>query len=152
LDPTSGACVPAVACEIVAHDVSNPAIAVGVSVSFAMPTATANVTSAVAANSLDPIFTAGFPVGDSVLAQACDTTVVVPITLTTNCDPATQIAGTVLGNGRVAFSPTGVRVKVGSEYVETGSGTVTVGGSADLVVIDTSASGISVVIPITLAP
>jgi hypothetical protein len=87
-----------------------------------------------------------------VVAEECDTTAVVPTTLATNCDSVTAIIGTVAGNGKVAFSPTGVRVKVGAAYVESGSGTVTGGGTADLVVMDMSASGVSVAIPISLAP
>jgi hypothetical protein len=42
-------------------------------------------------------------------------------------------------------------VKVGKGYKESGTGSVTKGGTADIVVNDSTTSGIAVVIPITLA-
>jgi hypothetical protein len=62
-----------------------------------------------------------------------------------------MISGTVGASGTVTFSPAGVKVKVGSGYVETGTGTVVKGGTADIVVNDSTTSGVSVVIPIALA-
>lgn len=119
---------------------------------FKPPSATVKKTTAVVANYVDKVTAAEFPSGDIVTAQECDSAVNPATNLATNCDTATEITGTVHANGKVIFSPTGVGVKVGSSYVESGSGTVVAGGAADIVVNDSTTSGISVVVPITLAP
>ncbi len=119
--------------------------------SFKVPKATLTNSTAVASNYVDDVTATHFPIGDTVTAQECDSSVNPATNLATNCDTAKIISGTVGSTGTVTFSPAGVKVKVGAGYVETGTGTVVKGGTADIVVNDSTTSGISVVIPITLA-
>ena len=70
--------------------------------------------SAVVPNHPDKIITSGFPIEDTVTAVECDSSVVVPDSLATACDTATQITGTVAASGKVIFSPTGILVKDGA--------------------------------------
>jgi hypothetical protein len=118
---------------------------------FTKPSATLEKSTSVPAKYVDKVTAADFPIGDQVTAQECDSAVNPATNLSTNCDSATVITGTVASNGEVVFSPTGVSVKVGKKYVETGTGTVVKGGTADIVVTDTSNSAVFVVIPITVA-
>lgn len=119
--------------------------------SFKLPKATVTKTTAVAKNYVDDVTATDFPIGDTVTAQECDSSVNPATNLATNCDTDKMISGTVGATGTVTFSPAGVKVKVGAGYVETGTGTVVKGGTADIVVNDSTTSGISKVIPITLA-
>jgi hypothetical protein len=57
----------------------------------------------------------------------------------------------VSSKGKVLFVPSGVTVKAGAGFVESGPGSVVAGGTADIVVTDSTA-GISLVLPISLAP
>jgi hypothetical protein len=126
---------------------------------FTKPSATLEKSTSVPANYVDKVTAAHFPIGDQVTAQECDSAVKPTTNLSTNCDSATVITGTVASNGGVVFSPTGVSVKVGKNYVETGTGTVVKGGTADIVVTDVSTNdvtgspntAVSVVLPIILA-
>jgi hypothetical protein len=118
---------------------------------FTPPTATVKKSVSVPANYIDKVTATDFPPGDSVTALECDSAVNPATNLSTNCDTSTSITGSAASTGTVTFSPTGVTVKVGSSYVESGTGTVVAGGSADIVVTDTSNSAASVVLPITLA-
>jgi hypothetical protein len=126
---------------------------------FTNPTATLGESTSVHANYVDKVTAAHFPIGDQVTAQECDSAVNPATNLSTNCDSATVITGTVASNGAVVFSPTGVSVRVGKNYVETGTGSVVKGGTADIVVTDVSNdivtsspnTAVSVVLPITLA-
>jgi hypothetical protein len=155
-DAAAGTCAPGATCKVVVQDQSNPFITADIAatadVSFAIPTAKLATSTAVRANLVDKVTAKNFPIGDTVTAEECDATVSVPATVSSNCDSATLITGTVAATGVVSFSPTGVAIKVGAAYVETGSGSVTAGGNADVVVIDTTTAGIAEVIPITIAP
>ena len=122
-----------------------------VKLGFTAPSSSLTKSTAVPANYVDEVTAAHFPIGDSVTAQECDSAVNPATNLSTNCDSATAISGTVASNGEVVFSPTGVTVKVGKHYIEMGAGTVVEGGTADIVVTDQSNSAVYVVIPITLA-
>ena len=82
-------------------------------------------------------------------AQECDGNVT-SVNLATHCDSSTQISGTVAANGKVTFSPTGVKVLVGSAYSDAAGGTCPTGRSCDIVVND-STSGAYVAVPIGLA-
>ena len=92
-----------------------------------------------------------FPVGDTVTAQECDSTVT-SANMATHCDSATQITGTVQPSTGVLFSPTGVTVKVGvGSYTDSSGGTCNAGGSCDIVVNDSTDSGFYVATPVGLS-
>jgi hypothetical protein len=118
---------------------------------FIAPKATAKKSSAVDVNYVDDIKATDFPSGDTVNARECDSSVNPASNLSTDCDSATVITGTAGRSGTVVFSPKGVTVKAGAGYSETGTGTVVAGGTADIVVVDSTRSGIAIVIPISLA-
>jgi len=151
-DSAGGSCPVGGTCEIVVTDSDNPAIALSIPVTFATPTTTLKRTAAVPANYVDKVIARAFPVGDSVIAGECDSSVNPATNLATNCDTATVINGIAGSNGTVNFSSTGVTVKVGSAYIESGTGTCLAGGTCSIVATDATHAGISVVIPITLAP
>jgi hypothetical protein len=117
---------------------------------FVKATATAKATKSVKANTVDAIKAAGFPAGDAVTAEECDSGAVPGSNLATNCDQATVITGVASSKGKVGFSAKGVVIKVGSAYTETGTGTCSSGGTCSVIVNDTTRSHVSVVIPITL--
>jgi hypothetical protein len=117
-------------------DADNAAIGTGIGVGFATPAITLKKTTAVLGNYVEGIKTTGFPIGDTIDATECNTNVSVPSTVSANCDAATEISGTVAANGAVAFSPTGVTLKVGGAYSDTADGTVAAGGNADIAVTD----------------
>lgn len=118
---------------------------------FTLPSASVTEATGVAKNYVDDVTAIDFPVGDTVTARECDTSVNPATNLATNCDTAKMISGTVGPSGSVLFSPAGVKIRVGAGYVETGSGSVVQGGRADIVVDDSTTSGVWVVIPIILA-
>ncbi len=138
-------------CKIVVTDSSNPAIGLDVAVTFDSPTVLLKRTTGLKANSIDSVKATGFPIGDSVVARECDGKVKVPATISTHCDAATEIAGTVAGNGQVAFSPTGVKILVGGAYSDKAGGTCLAGGSCEIVVTDSSNAAIRVKTTVSLA-
>ncbi len=150
-DGSGGTCVVGGTCDIVVTDASNPAVDVSEAVTFATPTVTLKATANVPDNFVNKVSAGSFPVGDTVTARQCDSGVDPASTLGTRCDTATVITGTVASNGKVTFTPAGVTTKVGLDYVESGSGTCPAGGTCDIVVNDSTTSGISVEVPITLA-
>ncbi len=54
-------------------------------------------------------------------------------------------------NGKVTFTAAGVTILVGSAYSDTAGGTCPAGGSCDIVVNDSTASGVVTVISVGLA-
>jgi len=134
----------------VVSDATNGAIGLNHSISLVSPTAIVRVTTNVKSNYVDAIKATGFPIGDTITAQQCDSTVNPSTTLATNCDTATTLSGKAASSGAVAF-PTGLTVKIGSGYAESGTGTCPPGGSCDIVLNDSTHSGATVVVPVTLA-
>ena len=68
---------------------------------FTLPSFTVKKTTDVLGNYVDGVKGVNFPIGDTVVAQECDASVLVPSTVSTHCDSATQISGTA---GRAAKS------------------------------------------------
>ena len=153
-DTAGGACSAGGTCEVVVSDSANPGIGTEVGVTFAVPTVTVKEASNVEPNYLDKVTATKFPVGDTVTAQECDSTVT-SANMGTHCDSTTQITGTVQPSGGVTFSAAGVTVKVGSAYGTDGTdaagGTCPAGGSCDIVVNDSTDSGFYIAVPVTLA-
>ena len=104
-------------CDIGVTDADNSAIGASVSchVRFT-PTIVLKETTNVVGNYVDAVKAAGFPIGDTIVAQECDSNVVIPTTVASDCDAATQISGPAGASGKVTFSPTGVTLRVGSAY------------------------------------
>jgi hypothetical protein len=102
-------------------------------------------------NYVDAVKAAGFPIGDTVVAQECDSSVVIPTSVATDCDSATQITGTSGATGKVIFSPTGVKLLVGKAFSESGGGACSFGGSCEVVVTDSSNASIGLDEAVTFA-
>jgi hypothetical protein len=75
----------------------------------------------------------------------------VPATISSHCDTATEISGTVAGNGQVAFSPAGVKILVGGAYSDKAGGTCPAGGICEIVVTDSSNSAVRLKTTVSLA-
>ncbi len=152
-DTASGMCPFGGTCEVLVSDTTNPSVGLDEAVTFATPTASVKEATNVQPNYVDKVTAGELPVGDTVTAQECDANVT-SANLGTNCDSATQITGTVGGNGKVTFTAAGVRVLVGSSYgtdgMDSAGGTCPAGGSCDIVIND-STSGAYVAVPIGLA-
>jgi hypothetical protein len=148
-DSASGTCPFGGTCEVVVSDSTNPSVGIDEAVTFATPTATVKEASNVAPNYVDRVTAAEFPAGDTVTAQECDGNVT-SANLATHCDSTTQITGTAGTNGKVTFTAAGVEVLIGSSYSDSAGGTAPAGGSADIVVND-STTGAYVAVPIGLA-
>jgi len=137
-------------CSLVVRGSSGDSSA-GPTLGFTSPGVTVKRTQAVTSGYLDRVQAAHFPVGDVVTARECDPSVLPSTDLATACDPSTVIQGKAGGTGKVAFSPSGVTMEVGSGYSEAGSGTCAAGSSCALVVSDSSDPTVFVVVPISLA-
>ncbi|MGO9455830.1 MAG: hypothetical protein ACLP62_02110, partial [Acidimicrobiales bacterium] len=124
--------------------------AVTAALGFKLPSATLKSTNSIVPNTVDKVTAASFPASDPVIAEECDSSVIVPTTVASNCDLGTKITGTANAKGKVTFSSPGVTVVDGASYTESGTGTVLPGGHADIVIEDTATTGAFVVIPITL--
>ena len=151
-DTASGTCAAGATCEIVVTDSRNAAIGFEVAVTFAAPTASVHLTTNVVANYVDHVTAGSFPVGDTVTAQECDTSVTAG-NLGTHCDNATQITGTVAANGKVVWPttpPLGVTILVGGAYSDGASGTCPPGGSCDVVINDSTDGGFYIAVPVGL--
>jgi hypothetical protein len=147
-DGAGGTCFAGVTCEIVLRDTDHPSIALSTPITFAPLLASAKITTSVPANAMDRLAVSSFPIGDTVTAEECDAAVDPASTVATNCDPATGTSATVSRGGRAMV---GLAVVSASSYVESGSGSVPAGGTAVLLISDSSL-GESVEVPITLAP
>jgi hypothetical protein len=111
-----------------------------VPIAFATPTIVVHKTTAVLGNYINAVKAVYFPIGDTVTAQECDSSVTVPSTIGSNCDASTKITGTVAANGNVLWPttpPLGIMMHVGGGYSDGSSGTCVAGGTCDVVVDDT---------------
>jgi hypothetical protein len=102
---------------------------------FAIPSAAMRKATMVVGNFLDGVVAAHFPIGDTVMAEECNAAVD-PSNPGNNCDAATAITGHAGSTGAVVFSPSGIRIKVGSDYSDPSSGTCNPGTSCVVVVTD----------------
>ena len=90
-------------------------------------------------NYVDAVKAAGFPIGDSIVAGECDPGVVIPATVTSNCDASTQITGTVGARGTVTLpQPHGVKLLVGRAFSDSASGACSFGGTCEVLVSDSA--------------
>jgi hypothetical protein len=135
----------------VVTDSSNPAIGLQAAITFASPSVSLAKTAGLKANFIDRVKAESFPIGDTVVARQCDAKVRVPATVTSHCDPATEISGTAAGNGRVSFSPTGVQLLIGSTYSDSAGQSCLPGGTCEIVVTDSNNSAIAVQVAVMLA-
>ena len=77
-DSASGTCETGGSCEIGVTDSNNSAIGASASVGFASPTISLKETTNVIGNYVDAVKAAGFPIGDTIVAQECDPGLVIP--------------------------------------------------------------------------
>jgi Putative Ig domain len=112
---------------------------------FTLSTATINKSIGVVGNYQENVHGHYFPIGDTVTAVECDSAVDPATNLSSNCDPATAISGTVASSGSVVFSPTGVKLKVlvGDAYSDSAAGACATGGTCQIVVYDTDNAAIA---------
>jgi hypothetical protein len=150
-DTAAGTCAPGASCNVVVTDSGNSAFAFTDTVGFATTTFTVKKTTGVLGNYDDIVKTTGFPIGDTVVAQECDSSVSVPSTVSSNCDAATQITGTVGSTGVVVFSPTGVTLRAGSSYNDPASGTCAAGATCEIVATDSGNAAIGFEVGVTFA-
>ena len=125
---------------------SNATAALG----FRLPEFVTKATAKIIGNYHDPIKAGGFPIGDTVVVQECDSSVSVPATVSTNCDSATAISMTAGATGGAIFSP-GVQLLDGSAYADTASGTCPAGGTCEIVVTDTQNPSIGLELAVSFA-
>ncbi len=150
-DSADGTCQVGGVCNVGVTDSDNSAIGVSEAVGFTSPTASLKETTSVLGNYVDAVKAAGFPIGDTIVAQECDSNVVVPTTVASDCDAATQISGTAAANGKVTFSPTGVTLAVGGGYSDGSAGSCPVGGTCTVVVSDAASPDIGLGVTVTFA-
>jgi hypothetical protein len=117
---------------------------------FTLPSFAVKEKTAVLGNYVDAVKAIDFPIGDTIVAQECDASVLAPSTVSTNCDSTTDVSETAGATGTATFSP-GVALRVGSAYSDTAGGTCEVGGSCDIGVTDSdnSAIGLSTAVGFT---
>ena len=150
-DGAGGTCPTGGTCDIVVTDSDNSAIGLSSAVAFASPTIAVHKTTAVLGNYVDGVKTTDFPIGDSVVAHECDSSVLVPRTVSTHCDAGTEITGTVAANGVVKFSPTGVTLRAGSAYSDGAGGACVAGGTCEVVFTDTDNAAVGSEVVVTFA-
>ena len=119
-------------------DSDNSAIGASASVGFASPAFSLKETTNVIGNYVDAVKAAGFPIGDTIVAQECDPSLVIPSTAGSNCDAQRRFPVTAGPSGKVAFSSTGVTLRVGGGFSDSASGVCPVGGTCEVLVSDSS--------------
>jgi hypothetical protein len=135
-DSASGTCAFGGTCDIAVTDSSNSAVGLSATVGFTTPLISIKKTTGVLGNYVNAVKAIGVPIGDTLTAQECDSSVVVPSTVGSNCDAATQISGTASSTGAVLWGATGITMAVGGAYSDSASGTCPVGGTCNVVVTD----------------
>ena len=151
-DTAAGTCEQGGSCAIGVTDSNNSAIGVSLAVGFASgPTASLKETTNVLGNYTDVVKAAGFPIGDTVVAQECDSNLVFPTTESSNCDSATQISGTAGAKGTVTFSSTGVKLLIGGDYSDSAHFACAAGGTCQVLVSDSANPGIGTSVDVTFA-
>ena len=118
---------------------------------FKVPEITVKETDSVVGNSSHPVKVKGFPIGDTVVAQECDRTVRVPNTVATHCDPATQITGTAGARGRVTFTPSQLKILVGTAYADAAGRSCSFGRVCAIAVTDSTNAAFDSKVAITTA-
>jgi hypothetical protein len=138
-----------VPCYVVVVGNSGDATASG-ALGFTAPHFATKATAKIIGNYPDPIKAGGFPIGDTIVAQECDSSVSVPSTVATNCDTATDISMTASATGGAIFSP-GLVLRVGSAYSDTAGGTCPPGGTCEIVVTDMQNPSIGLEVSVSFA-
>ncbi len=149
-DTAGGTCQVAGTCLVGVTDSDNSAIGASVAVGFTSPVYFLKETTDILGNYADSIKASGFPIGDTIVAQECDSSVVIPTTVASHCDAATQVTATAGPSGKVVFSP-GVTLRVGGAYTDSAGGTCPFGGTCDIVVSDEANPGIGLSMAVTFA-
>ena len=150
-DTAGGTCQLGGMCDIGVTDSGNAAVGVSVAVGFAsLPTASLKKTSGVLGKYVDSVKATGFPIGDTIVAQECDPSVVIPASVASDCDSATQITATASARGAVTFSP-GVKLLVGGAFSDTAGGACSAGGTCEVVVSDSANPSIGTDVAFTFA-
>ena len=136
-DSASGTCQVGGTCDIGVTDANNSAIGVSVSVGFATPAISLKETTNVLGNYVDAVKAAGFPIGDTIVAQECDADCL-HTEHGLDCTAMLQRRFRDRPDRRAqsTFSPTGVTLKVGSAYSDSASGACSFGGTCEVVVSD----------------
>ncbi len=150
-DSASGSCQVGGICDIGVTDSQNSAVGLSEGVAFATPTIAVHKTTGVLGNYVDAVKATNFPIGDTIVAQECDPSVVIPTTVGSHCDAATENSGTSAANGVVTFGSAGVPIAVGGAYVDGASGTCPAGGTCDIVVTDSNNAAIGLEVAVTFA-
>ena len=117
---------------------------------FTLPHFATKATAKVIGNYPDPIKAGGFPIGDTIVAQECDSSVSVPSTVATNCDTTDALSMTAGATGGAIFSP-GLVLRVGSAYSDTAGGTCPPGGTCEMVVTDMQNPSIGLSVSVSFA-
>ena len=123
----------------------------GTALGFTAPSITVKQTSDVLGNHVDAIKAKGFPFGDTVVAEECDDSVVVPTSVATDCDAGTAISGTANAGGTVTFTAPGVALRVDGAYSDGASGACPTGGTCQIAVTDSDNPAIGLSLPVTFA-
>ena len=150
-DASGGTCDAGNTCQLVITDLENGLIELSDPVSFAAPVVTLKKSTNISPNYVDKVAAANFPIGDSVVALECDTSVTAANVMT-RCDAATSISGTVGTSGKVTFNAAGVAVETGVEYTESGSGTCATTGTCEIAIYDTGPGAVFAAAPIEVSP
>ena len=151
-DTAGGTCQLGGSCDIGVTDSDNSAIGASVAVGFASPpTVSLKETTNVLGNYTDVVKAAGFPIGDTIVAQECDPNVVIPTTVASDCDAATQISGPAGAKGKVTFSPTGVSSASAVLSRTVPSGTCPFGGTCEVLVSDSANPSVGPDVAVTFA-
>ena len=98
-------------------------------------------------NDTDPIKASGLPIGDTIVAQECDANVSPLSNVSTNCDPLTDIHGTVSATGGLLLS-VGIMLLAGGAYSDSANGTCPAGGTCEIVLTDSQDPAIGLSLPV----
>ena len=150
-DGASGTCQTAGTCVIAVTDSNNGSLGLGVSVGFTTPLTSLKSTINVIGNSVDAVKAANFPIGDTIVAEECDSGLIFPATVGSNCDSATQITGTAGPSGKVTFTAAGVTLAAGGAFADGASGACPAGGTCQVLVTDSGNTGIGILKSVTFA-
>ena len=145
-DSAAGSCLTGGSCSVAAIDSTNSVVnALSGSVGMATPSVKVTKANNVLGNYVEKLTAKNFPIGDTIDAVECDSTVTTA-NLGQNCDDATRISGSASATGELAstaWSPAGLTMLVDGAYSDSAAGSCLTGGTCYVAALDSTNSAVN---------
>jgi hypothetical protein len=146
-DSADGSCLTGGSCSVAVIDSTSSGVnALSVSMAMATPSVKVTKKTGVLGNYVEKVTAKSFPIGDTIDAVECDSSVT-SASEGQNCDDATQISGVASAAGGLsgtAWSPAGVTMLVDGAFSDGAGGSCLTGGFCAVAVIDSTNAAVNV--------